>query len=96
MIDTFFTGVAVVLVMLSACFPVWARKVYGMKAMLSVLASLYALFALYVFFLDHLGLEANFFAYLFAGFLIFTLGSIFGLMFEIVRWLYLKLVRQFS
>ena len=93
MIDMFFTGLAVMLAIFSACLPAWTRKVYGAKVMLLVFASLYALFALYVFFLDYLGLEANFFAYLFAGFLIFTLGSMLGFVFEFVRWLYLRLVR---
>ena len=64
-----------------------------MHVMLSVFTSLYILFVLYVFFLDYLALEANFFAYLFIGFLAFTLGSILGLVFESARWLYLRLVR---
>lgn len=93
LMDDFFTGLAVVLAIASACFPAWMRKANGTKIMLSVCISLYALFALYVFFLDYLDLEANFFAYFLICFLILTLGSILGLAFEFVRWLYLRLMR---
>lgn len=92
-VDAFFTGLAVVLAMLSVCFPTWVRRVCGVKAVLSVFILLYVIFSLYVFFFEYLDLEANFFAYLLGGFLIFTLGAILGFVFEFVRWLYLRLVR---
>ena len=88
------------LIIVAVFAPIWIRQSRGMKTMLSVFASLYVICLLCLFlgavFLSPppqwltkpypsgmlIGLAGN-----------FVLGSMFGFIFEIVRWLYKRLVR---
>ncbi len=80
--------------------PVWMRRSRGMKAMLLVFISLYVICLLSLFFgYAFLSPPPQWLMNPYpSGMLIgllgnFVMGSMFGFIFEIVRWLYLKLAR---
>ena len=78
-----------------ACSPTWMRKAYGTKVMLLVFMPLYVIVAFHYLFSVanplHYPFDLPVFFEIFLGaFILGALGSMIGFIFEIVRWLYLK------
>ena len=90
-------GLVVVSMIGSACTPVLVRRVYGVKIMVSVFTPLYVIVALYYLFSMvnplHVFDVPFFLIWLLSVFIFGILGSIFGFIFELARWLYFTLVQ---